>query len=184
MDGGRDSFRLLGIAVALAACGHAGGKSPATDGRRVSEYCAMAGAALRSAVTTPEREPNGLDDQCVREYAAVDGKIYVDARFTKGGSFETTGQTSCTSGDFVIRFDSESNPPSAAPGVVFLRVDEATPTGRPFFVTIEQPGWAKRAPNVLAMSPCYPAFGLLTRAAGGTAWTAKVVPPPRSPDDL
>lgn len=182
MEYARVSFRLLGIAVGLAACGHAGGNPPATDGRRASEYCAMAGTALRAAVAAPEREPNGLDARCVQEYAAMDGKIYVDARFAKGGAFEATGQASCTTGDFIIRFDAAANPPSAAPGVVFLRFDEATPTGRPFFVTIEQRGWAKRAPNVLAMSPCYPAFGLLTRAAGG--WRAKVVPSPRGPDDL
>jgi hypothetical protein len=78
----------------------------------------MAGAALRAAVVAPQREPNGLDAQCVREYAAVEGKIYVDARFIKGGAFEATGQASCTTGDFIIRFDAEANPPSAAPGMV------------------------------------------------------------------
>jgi hypothetical protein len=144
----------------------------------------MAGAALRAAVATPEREPNGLDAQCVREYAAVDGKFYVDARFIKAGAFETTRQAQCTSGDFVIRFDADANPPSPAPGVVFLRFDEATETGRPFFVTIEQPGWARRPPNALAMSPCYPAFGVLTRTAGVAGWTARIVPAPHGPDDL
>src|SRR6185312_5960194 len=171
MDGRGVSLYLLGIAIGLAACGHAGAKPPSNDRRPASEYCAMAAAALRSAVAAPEREPNGLDSQCVREYAAVDGKVYVDARFIKGGAFETTNQASCTSGDFIIRFDATANPPTAAPGVVFLRVDEATQTGRPFFVTIEQPGWAKRPPHVLAMSPCYPAFGLLTRTAGVEGWT-------------
>jgi hypothetical protein len=144
----------------------------------------MATTALRAAVAPPDREPNGLDAQCVREYAAVDGKIYVDARFIKGRAFDGTGQASCTSDDFIIRFDAEANRPSPAPGVVFLRFDEPTPSGRPFFVTIEQPGWAKRAPDVLAMSPCYPAFGLLTRATGAAKWTARVVTPPRGPDDL
>jgi hypothetical protein len=143
----------------------------------------MAVAALRAAVATPEREPNGLDAQCVREYAAVNGKIYVDARFIKNGAFEATGEAACTDGDLVIRFDADAKPPSA-PGVVFLRFDEAAPTGRPFFVTIEQPGWTKRAANVLAMSPCYPAFGVVSPAAGVTGWTARIVPPPRGPDDL
>lgn len=178
------SFHLLGIAVGLASCGHAGGNPPAKDGRPPSEYCAMAEAALRAAVATPQREPDGLDAQCVREYAAVDGKVYVDARFIKGGAFEATGQPQCTSGQFIIRFDAEATPPSPAPGVVFLRFDEATQSGRPFFLTIEQPGWAKRSPTVLAMSPCYPAFGVLTRTDGVAGWTARVAPPPHGPDDL
>jgi len=96
MDGGGVSLYLLGIAVGLAACGHAGAKPPSNDRRAASEYCPMAAATLRSAVAAPER------------------------------------------------FDATANPPTAAPGVVFLRFDETSRTGRPFFVTIEQPGWANR----------------------------------------
>ena len=97
---------------------------------------------------------------------------------------ERVADKSCTTGEFVVRFDSGRNPQSPAPGVVFLSVDEPMPTGRPFFVTVEESRWAKRPSNVLAMPPCDPAFGILNGRTESAGWTAKVVPPPCGPDDL
>ena len=144
----------------------------------------MSATILRAAIKAPDQEPNGLDARCAREYAGVGEQVYVDARFTKGGALEHVSETSCMKGEFVIRFDSDRNPQSPAPGVVFVSVDEPKPTGRPFFVTVEESRWAKRPSNVLAMPPCDPAFGILSGDGERSGWTAKLVPPPRGPDDL
>ncbi|HVZ86057.1 MAG TPA: hypothetical protein VHG72_03765 [Polyangia bacterium] len=110
--------------------------------------------------------------------------IYVDARFTRAGKLEAVSDNACTKDNFVIRFNAQAKSPDAPQAVVLLSVDEPTSSGRPFLVTIEQADWMKRPSNVLAMSPCYPASGILTQATDGKGWTARVVQPPHGPDDL
>jgi len=143
-------------------------------------FCGRPARNLRSN----EELPIGLDAGCVHEYAAFAGKIYVDVRFMKDGELETVSEKSCTRDNFIIRFDAEHNTPSPAPGVLFLSVAPQTSTGRDFYLTVEEATWTKRAPTVLAMPPCYPAFGILNRSGKPAGWTAKVVPAPRGPDDL
>ena len=178
----RQSIYLTSVAVALTSCAHRHGGQRQPGGSDTPDYCQMSATALRAAIKPQAKEPNALDARCVREYAGVGAQIYVDARFTKGGALERVPQSSCTAGEFLIRFDSERNPQSPAPGVVFLSVDEPTPAGPPFSVTVEESRWAKRPSNGLAMPPCDPAFGMLR--GGESDWIAKLVPPPRGPDDL
>lgn len=176
------SLCLTSVALALASCAHPHGGQPQPRRPDTPDYCQISATAIRAVIKPQAQEPNALDAGCVREYASVGGQIYVDARFTKAGALERVPQSSCTAGEFLIRFDSEHNPQSPAPGVVFLSVDEPTPTGRPFSVTVEESRWAKRPSNVLAMPLCDPAFGILS--GGESGWIAKLVPPPRGPDDL
>lgn len=184
MRAARQPRRLLWVAVAFASCAHRHGEQGRPGGAAMPDYCQMSATILRTAIKAQDKEPNALDARCVREYAGVGAQVYVDARFTKGGALERVPQASCMTGEFVIRFDSDRNPQSPAPGVVFLSVDETTPAGRPFSVTVEESRWSKRAPNVLAMPPCDPAFGILSGGGGTSGWAAKLVPPPRGPDDL
>jgi len=178
------SLCLTSVALALASCAHPHGGQRQPSGPDRPDYCQISATALRAAIKPQAQESNALDARCVREYASVGAQIYVDARFTKGGALERVPQSSCTAGEFLIRFDSEHNSQSPAPGVVFLSVDEPTPTGRPFSVTVEESRWAKRPSNVLAMPPCDPAFGILSGSGAKSGWAARLVPPPRGPDDL
>jgi len=179
-----ESFCLLSVGIALASCAHRHGEARRADGVVAPDYCEMSATVLRAAIKGHDQEPLGLDARCVQEYAGLGRQVYVDARFTKGGALEPIPEKACMRGEFVIRFDSDRNPQSPAPGVVFLSVEEPTPAGRPFHVTVEESRWAKRPSNVLAMPPCDPAFGILSGMDTRSGWTAKLVPPPRGPDDL
>jgi hypothetical protein len=174
---------FAGGVVVLTACAHRNAQMSRGEAGAGIDYCGISIVALRAAVTSQEEQPLGLDAACVRQHAGFAGKIYVDARFMKDGALETVSERSCTRDNFIIRFDDEHDTPSPAPGVLFLSVSPQTPAGRDFYVTIEKANWAKRAPTVLAMPPCYPAFGRLD-SSGKTGWTGKVVPAPRGPDDL
>ena len=173
---------FAGGVVVLTSCAHRNAQMSRGEADAGIDYCGISIVALRAAVRSQEEQPLGLDAACVRQYAGFAGKIYVDARFMKDGALETVSEKSCTRDNFIIRFDDE-HAPSPAPGVLFLSVSPQTPAGRDFYVTIENANWTKRAPTVLAMPPCYPAFGRLD-SSGKTGWTAKVVPAPRGPDDL
>jgi hypothetical protein len=174
---------FAGGIVALTSCAHRNEQTSRSEAGAEIDYCGISIVALQAAVRTQEEQPLGLDPACVRQYAAFAGKIYVDARFMKDGALEAVSEKSCTRDNFIIRFDDEHDTPSPAPGVLFLSVSPQTPAGRDFYVTIEDANWTKRAPAVLAMPPCYPAFGRLNYSAKA-GWTAKVVPAPRGPDDL
>jgi hypothetical protein len=173
---------FAGGIVALTSCAHRNEQTSRSEASAEIDYCGISIVALRAAVRTQEEQPLGLDAGCVRQYAGFAGRIYVDARFMKDGALETVSEKSCTRDNFIIRFDAE-HAPSPAPGVLFLSVSPQTSADREFYVTIEDTNWTKRAPAVVAMPPCYPAFGRLNYSAK-TGWTAKVVPAPRGPDDL
>src|SRR4051812_26237759 len=123
---------LLWVPIVVGSCAHRHGGKDDRGPPVASDYCEMSAMVLHAAIKPSIQEPNALDAGCVREYASVGQQVYVDARFTKGGALERVPQKSCTKGEFVIRFDSDNNPQSPAPGVVFLSVDEPTPSGRPF----------------------------------------------------
>jgi hypothetical protein len=159
------------IVLAIAAClslncaranprsvSHAAGPTAATD------YCAMSVAALKTAIKSHEEAPDGLDPSCVREYATVNGKIYVDARFMSPSDLEIVPQRICARDRFVVRFDFKQYEQSPGRGVLFLSVKSPTREGRDFYLTVEQSNWTTRSTGMLAVPPCYPAFGILRQS--------------------
>jgi hypothetical protein len=102
--------------------------------------------------------------------------MYVDAQVVTGN--DLIGPFSCTTKDFVIRFNVK-DPPSPAKGVVLLGIDS---NSRKFSARIEDPWWRKKCVGCMALSPCWSSFGMLSKSPGG--WTATVAPRAPGPDEL
>lgn len=174
---------LVGIVIATTSCSHS--RDPASTRGPSAEhpdYCAMAAAVLTETIKSNREQPYGLEDACVDEMAARSGKIYVDARFMDANGASVVPVPSCTAQKYVIRFDPKRFEPSPAPGVVLLLVSAPSAKGREFNARIEDPNWPAKPAGTAALSQCGSAFGVLT--AVGSHWAARVVPPPREPDDL
>jgi len=177
----------LGTFVALwvtaTSCSHSGAPtSRLAGGAAGPDYCAMATTALNESIKSNREQPYGLEAACVQQTAAASGRIYVDARFMDGPDLATVPVRSCAAQNYLIRFDPKHFEPSPGAGVVLLLVSTRTPQGREFNARVEQPNWPARPAGTAAPSPCGSAFGVLT--GSGSRWAARVVPPPRGPDDL
>lgn len=173
------------LAFFWLACSGTQGRLPASPRPSVqasSEYCQMALAALAVTVKKFEEQPLGLEVRCVERVATSAGKIYVDARFTKGDQLELVPEPSCTTDRYVIRFDPKAFVPSPTEEVVLLGLWTQPPTGWEFNAVVESPNWPSRRPGTMSLSQCGSAFGVLSHSSNG--WGATIVTPPRSPDAL
>lgn len=156
-------------------------KPAVSVGPKRAELCAMAAATLRETIKPNAAQPFGLEEACVRRLASIEGRIYVDARI-EGQDRLSGGAATCLQAPYEIRFDAEHFSPSPAQGVVLLMVSADQGGARKFNAIVEEPNWPARRPEVLAVSPCGSAFGVIRPS--GPGWTVAVVPPPRSADAL
>jgi hypothetical protein len=153
---------------------------PAAPG--LSEHCQMALTALNTTVKKFEEQPLGLNRGCVERVASFGGRIYVDARFTKGDRLELSPESSCTTERYMIRLDPTNFVPSPAEEVVLLGL-WTNPAGEwEFNAVVEVSNWPSRRPETMSLSQCGSAFGVLRRSSQG--WNATIIVPPRSPDAL
>lgn len=148
----------------------------------LSEHCQMALTALNTTIKKFEEQPLGLNKECVERVASFGGRIYVDARFTKGDRLELSSESGCTTERYIVRFDPNKFVPSPAEEVVLLGL-WTNPTGEwQFNAVVEAPNWPSRRPDTMSLSQCGSAFGVLRRS--GQGWNARIIVPPRSPDAL
>jgi hypothetical protein len=158
-------------------------RSPAkVDVLKPGEHCQMALVALDAVIKHYSDQPLGLEKTCVDDGAVFNGKVYVDARFTKNRELELVSEPSCTSERYVVRFDHQSFAPSPSKDVVVLILSTNSPPTWRFSAVTEVPDWPKRRPGIVTLSSCGSAFGVLRQVKD--RWEATVVPPPRSPEAL
>ena len=145
----------------------------------VSEYCRIAGAALGAVIKRFDEQPLGLDLTCVNRVASFEGRIYVDARFSRNGE-EPAAAPDCRDERYVIRFDPKSFRPSPADQVVFLSLWSNRGGSWDFNAVVETPDWPHRRPETMSLSECGSAFGRAEKF--DDVWKAAVTTPPKSTD--
>jgi hypothetical protein len=178
MNLGRVSLACLQI-VALTGC-----SSPlrsriadAPRDQRV-ERCDTAMAVLGAIVRPHDEQPLGLEKACVEKYAALNGKIYVDARFVRDGQIESLDEPGCQRDGYVIRFDSKTYAPAPTETVVVLHIDRKDPKMFVFNAVTEDRLWHQaHARNVYSWSPCFSSSGMATLGPHGWNATPKAPPP-------
>lgn len=143
------------------------------------EYCRIAGAALGAVIRRFDEQPLGLDLTCVNRVASLDGRVYVDARFSRNGE-EPASAPDCSDERYVIRFDPKAFRPSPADQVVFLSLWSNRGGSWDFNAVVETPDWPHQRPETMSLSECGSAFGRAEKFDG--AWKAVVTAPPKSTD--
>lgn len=183
----------IGVVASMFACvcGAACVTSPAavtdrtdTPARRpaMPAFCRVARLALDAAIRPFDEQPLGLDSRCVGRVATLEGRVQVDARFSRDGG-EPEPAPDCSDDRYVIRFDPSSFRPSSAGNVVLLALWSAGALEAwQFNAIIEAPDWPHRRPGTLSLSECGSAFGTVAATRG--EWKAVVTAPPQSPDAL
>jgi hypothetical protein len=144
-----------------------------------SDRCDIAMSVLSAIIRPHDQLPLGLDRACVEEYAGLNGKIYVDARFARDGRMEPVGDPACQRDGYVIRFDSKAYVPSLTSDVVLLDIDRKDQMKIAFNATMEDRLWRqKRAQNVYSWSACFSSSGFASRGPNG--WLAVPIAPSSS----
>jgi len=107
-----------------------------------------------------------------------DGRIYVDARFTKGDQLEDVEVPTCQRDQYFIRFGSKNFVPSPTGHVVLLLFLRESDEALSFNALTENSDWPSNRPGVFGLSQCGSTFGRVQLENG--RWRAVVTNPPES----
>ena len=181
-----NALRLMVSFLALtfgAGCSHPPQARPAETARlQQTSHCDIAAAALRAVVRSFSEQPLGLEKACVEKRAMRDGKIYVDARFTKGDQLEDVESPTCQRDPYFIRFEWKNFVPSPTGQVVLLLLLRKSDEELTFNAVTDNSDWPSNRPGVFGLSQCGSSFGRVLLENG--RWRAEVTQPPKSADEF
>jgi len=177
-----DCLRLIVSICALtcwAGCSHPTRSRPGeTPQLQQSTHCDIAATALRAVVRPYREQPLGLEKECVEKRAMRDGRIYVDARFTRDDELEDVEVPTCQSDQYFIRFGWKSFVPSPTGHVILLLFVRKSDADLSFNALTEDSDWPSKPPGVFGLSQCGSSFGRVQLENG--RWRAVVTKPPES----
>jgi hypothetical protein len=177
-----DCLRLMVSACALtfgAGCSHPiQSRLAETATLQQSAHCDIAATALRAIVRSFKEQPLGLEKECVEKRAMRDGRIYVDARFTKGDQLEDVEVPTCQRDQYFIRFGWKNFVPSPTGHVVLLLFLRESDEALSFNALTENSDWPSNRPGVFGLSQCGSTFGRVQLENG--RWRAVVTNPAES----